>query len=85
MRPSTPALLRAARPGDGARLGLVDRPDDWIVMRQLRNRLVHEYMEDAVDFASVLNDALRLASDLVETVDRIRRFATERFASGMEE
>ena len=89
-----PRLLLAAGENAGSaidnlnhadRLGLVDRPDDWIVMRQLRNRLVHEYMEDAVDFASVLNDALRLASDLVETVDRIRRFATERFASGMEE
>ena len=89
-----PRLLLAAGENAGSaidnlnhadRLGLVDRPDDWIVMRQLRNRLVHEYMEDAVDFASVLNDALRLASDLVETVDRIRRFATEGFASGMEE
>ena len=89
-----PRLLLAAGENAGSaidnlnhadRLGLVDRPDDWIVMRQLRNRLVHEYMEDAVDFASVLNDALRLASDLVETVDRIRRFATERFASGMDE
>jgi len=87
-----PRLLLAAGENVGSaidnlnhadRLRLVDRPDDWIVMRQLRNRLVHEYMEDAEDFANVLNDALRLASDLVETVDRIRRFATERFASGM--
>lgn len=83
-----PRLLIAAGESAGSaidnlnladRLGLVDRPDGWIVMRQLRNRLVHEYMDDAEEFAAVLNDALRLATDLAETVMRVRGFVVKRF------
>ena len=37
------------------RLGLLDSADEWIAMRQLRNQMVHEYVEDL----SVLTSALQ--------------------------
>lgn len=61
------------------RLDLVERPDEWIALRQLRNRLVHEYMEDAEEFSAVLNDVLHLTSELIQSVKRIREFAEDRF------
>jgi hypothetical protein len=50
-------------------------------LRQLRNRLVHEYMDDAEEFASVLNVVLRLSGELIEAVGRIRLFAERRFGN----
>jgi uncharacterized protein with HEPN domain len=61
------------------RLGLVEKPDEWIALRQLRNRLVHEYMEDAEEFSTVLNDVLRLSAELILSVERVRGFAEQRF------
>lgn len=61
------------------RLELVERPDDWIALRQLRNRLVHEYMENVEEFSAILNDVLRLTSELILSVKRIREFAEYRF------
>jgi hypothetical protein len=43
------------------RLGWVDDAEDWINTRNLRNRLVHEYIEDPVQLASDLNTAGRYA------------------------
>ena len=37
------------------RLGLLESADEWMTMRQLRNQMVHEYVEDPV----VLNSALQ--------------------------
>ena len=62
------------------RLGWVERPQEWIGLRQLRNKLVHEYMEDAAEFAAILNDVLRLSSALIEAVERIRRYAEHRLS-----
>lgn len=85
-----PRLLAAAGEAIGSaidnlnradRLGLVERPEEWVALRQLRNRLVHEYMEDAGEFASVLNGVLRLSGELIEAVGRIRQFAQRRFGN----
>jgi len=65
------------------RLGLVEKADEWVALRQLRNRLVHEYMEDAEDFSTVLNQVLRLSVELVESVKRIKRFAEDRFGNDL--
>jgi uncharacterized protein with HEPN domain len=43
------------------RLGLLTSADEWLVMRNLRNQMVHEYVEDVV----VLNDALQTAHTFV--------------------
>jgi uncharacterized protein with HEPN domain len=37
------------------RLGLLDSSDAWMIMRSLRNQMIHEYVEDPV----VLNSALQ--------------------------
>ena len=63
------------------RLGLVDAPDDWVSMRQLRNRLVHEYMDNAEEFAAVLREAIQLTGHLIDTVSRARKFSVTRFGT----
>ncbi len=36
------------------RLGLIKSTDDWMIMRNLRNQMVHEYVEDPVILSSAL-------------------------------
>jgi hypothetical protein len=36
------------------RLGLIKSTDDWMTMRNLRNQMVHEYVEDPVVLSSAL-------------------------------
>lgn len=36
------------------RLGLLQSADEWMTMRNLRNQMVHEYVEDPVVLASAL-------------------------------
>lgn len=43
------------------RLGWVESTDHWLTVRQLRNRMVHEYMEDM----ALLADALQSGHDFV--------------------
>lgn len=54
-------LLRAEK------LGWIESTQDWIEYRELRNRLVHEYMESASDLLSALQQALQSARKLGET------------------
>lgn len=54
-------LLRAEK------LGWIESTQDWIEYRELRNRLVHEYMESASDLLSALQQALQSAHKLGET------------------
>ncbi|MCU0833416.1 MAG: nucleotidyltransferase substrate binding protein [Chromatiaceae bacterium] len=41
------------------KLGFVSHPDAWLGMRLLRNRLVHEYVEDLADLAAALQKGSR--------------------------
>ena len=61
-----PALLRHLLENPGSnldnlnrieRFGLLSSVDDWIEARNLRNRLIHEYMNDPEEFASALRRA----------------------------
>ncbi len=56
-------------------LGLVKQVDDWIAMRRLRNRLVHEY----IDEPQVMVEALRSTYDFVDQLqaayDALRKAA----------
>lgn len=61
------------------RLGLLGNPDQWLAMRHLRNRLVHEYVEDKTDLAAALNLARDMTKALLAAVRTIRGFAEERF------
>lgn len=63
------------------KLGLLNSVTDWIEARHLRNRLVHEYLRDASEFAGALNRAHQLVILIVETGDAINRYAKQRFAA----
>ena len=60
------------------RLGVVGDVDHWLEARHLRNHLVHEYMEDAIQFAKALNLAKEYTVLLIETYNKIRDFAESR-------
>lgn len=46
------------------RLGLLDSVEEWMTMRQLRNQMVHEYVEDL----TVLTSALQTGHDFVPAI-----------------
>jgi hypothetical protein len=60
------------------RLGVVADVDHWFEARYLRNRLVHEYMEDATQFAEALNLAKEYTALLIETYNNVQSFAESR-------
>lgn len=60
------------------RLGLLASVDDWVEARNLRNRLIHEYMNDLDEFAAALCRARELVNLLVETADKVSGYLVER-------
>jgi hypothetical protein len=57
------------------KLGLLRSVTDWVEARNLRNRLAHEYMRDAEEFAAALNRAHALVPLLVETFNALNAHA----------
>ena len=79
-----PALLRAGLEKTGAqldnllraeKLGWMESTQTWIELRELRNRLVHEYMESADDLLHALQQALQGVSILTKTQARMAAHA----------
>ncbi|EAY56941.1 MAG: conserved hypothetical protein [Leptospirillum rubarum] len=75
-----PVLLRATLEPSGTqldnlsraeKLGWVDSVERWIALRELRNRLVHEYMESPEDLLDALNEALESVDVLLDTRTRM--------------
>jgi uncharacterized protein YutE (UPF0331/DUF86 family) len=62
-------LLRAEK------LGWIESTQAWIELRELRNRLVHEYMESADDLLDALQQALESVHVLTETQLRMAAYA----------
>ncbi|MFV8836391.1 HepT-like ribonuclease domain-containing protein [Aquisalimonas sp. APHAB1-3] len=60
------------------RLGLVRDAEQWLAMRRLRNRLVHEYIESAADMVPALRAAYSFADDLSETYGGIAEYSRQR-------
>lgn len=60
------------------RLGVLTSTERWLEMRNLRNRLVHEYMTDPAKFAQDLMLAKEYSLILIETFNRLRQDATTR-------
>lgn len=80
-----PALLLAAGEpvmtaidnlGRMERLGLVASADPWFEMRRLRNRLVHEYIDQPGDLAVALERACRFTDHMHADYVLIRSYAT---------
>lgn len=49
-------------------------PPDWLLARELRNKLVHEYVADPQEFADALNTARRLGTDLIESFSGVKDY-----------
>jgi len=89
-----PELLRRMAETPGAaldnlnrmeKLGLLDSVVAWVEARNLRNRLIHEYMRDAQDFADALNRAHELVPLLVQTYNNLSAYARARFGQAAED
>lgn len=71
-----PAMLRANLEKTGSQLdnllraehlGWIVSAENWIMLRELRNRLIHEYMESAESLLSALQQALLGVASLTST------------------
>ncbi|WP_018936843.1 hypothetical protein [Thioalkalivibrio sp. ALJ24] len=62
------------------KLGLIEQADDWLQMRHLRNRLVHEYIENPDDLAPALQRACHFTDRMHTDYQRLRGYARDRLA-----
>lgn len=81
-----PTLLRASLEKTGTqldnlsraeKLGWIESTELWIELRELRNRLVHEYMETPNDLLEALQQALQGVSILIDTQKRMTEYAQQ--------
>ena len=61
------------------RLDLLEAPERWLAMRALRNRLVHEYVEDPAELAAALTRAHEMTRVLFAGANAIRSSAFRSF------
>jgi len=66
------------------RLGVLASTEQWLEIRNLRNRLVHEYMTDPAGFAEDLALAKKYSLKLIETFNRLRQDAMTRMGHKQE-
>ena len=78
-----PAMLRGSLEKTGSqldnllraeKLGWIESTQIWIEIRELRNRLVHEYIEPPSNLLSALQQALTCVTILIETQDRMANY-----------
>lgn len=62
------------------RLGVVDSVEVWLIARKLRNQLVHEYMENAREFAESINIARSSSLMLIKTYNQLYHYAEKQMA-----
>ena len=53
------------------RLGLLKSADEWMTMCNLRNQMIHEYVEDPVVLVSTLQTGHAFVPDLVTTANKM--------------
>ena len=53
------------------RLGLIESADEWMAMRNLRNQMVHEYVEDPVILSSALQTGHAFVPALIATANKM--------------
>lgn len=53
------------------RLGLLESADEWMSMRNLRNQMVHEYIEDPVILSSALQSGHTFVPVLIATAGKM--------------
>ncbi|QNU62123.1 hypothetical protein [Vreelandella titanicae] len=62
------------------RLGVVESVEGWLIARKLRNQLVHEYMENACEFAEAINIARDSSLMLMGTYNQLHNYAESKMA-----
>ena len=67
------------------KLSWLDSTDDWLVMRKLRNQMVHEYIEDLVILCDSLKAGHAFVKTLVKTADQFVAQADRRIAASLSE
>jgi len=55
-------------------LGLIESTENWLAARQLRNKLVHEYIQDNEAFYQYLKQAQTYAEMMIKTYEHIKQF-----------
>ncbi len=60
------------------KIGLIQSLDEWLTMRKLRNRMVHEYIEDSSLFTEAMIRAHEFVPQLEFTVEKVLAEATKR-------
>jgi len=60
------------------RLGIIRDTQEWLGARGLRNRLVHEYIDDLDALAASLDIARRFTTVLIEAAHAFRSYAEQR-------
>ncbi len=63
------------------RFGWLESAEQWLACRQLRNRLVHEYVRDPERLAQALTDAHATVGLLVQTANRLAAEAERRLGA----
>lgn len=53
------------------RLNLIDSADEWMAMRNLRNQMIHEYVEDPVILISALQSGHAFVAALISSADKM--------------
>jgi hypothetical protein len=78
-------VAQAEKPGSvietlnrSERLGVITNVEDWLAARKLRNRLVHEYLQDAHQFAEDLKLANEYSQLLFDFLGNLHVFAITR-------
>ncbi len=66
------------------RLGWIKDANRWMDIRDLRNKMVHEYMEDPTILADALNNGHQFVSDLIETANRMTAEVNARNGKGIQ-
>lgn len=60
------------------RLGILVSVDEWLAMRQLRNQLVHEYIEDKAQLQQALQQAMEFVPQVIAFANAIKTDIAQR-------
>lgn len=61
------------------RLGIIESADDWMTMRQLRNQMVHEYIDDAEILLSALRAGHEFVQQLLNCNENLHKLVNDYF------
>ena len=57
------------------KIGALDSVEQWLKLREMRNQFAHEYPDDPEIQSALLNKAFGMASQLLQCLDHVVRFA----------